>query len=272
MSFACKRCGHEFNTKYHLRRHLERQNVCKVVHENIPVSVLLIELEEPDTSKTHACKKCGKTYTTSNNMYRHQSKCNAVQRKEQELKEEIMDLKRQVATMQEMLPNNLASTSSMIINNNTYNIGQQNINITLNNFGNETYEHISDDFLRRCINNEVNGVKSLIEKIHFSEEAPANKNIRLKSLKRNLVEVTDNQKWSVKDADDAMETMISKGGRLLHRYYHNSDIYQREIDELENRIQTFLLTIVDKNSKQYYALRRRILALIIEHTDDDEQS
>jgi len=117
--------------------------------------------------------------------------------------------------------------------------------------------------------NNISGVHSLIEKIHFSEEAPENKNVRLKSKKNNLVEISNNAKWVVKDANDAMETMINKGCRILNGYYYNpiSGLLEQDINELDTRIQNFLSSIMDKNNKHYFTLRRRILALLIEHND-----
>jgi hypothetical protein len=114
-------------------------------------------------------------------------------------------------------------------------------------------------------------MKSLIEKIHFSDEAPENQNVRLKSLKRNLVEVSNSQNWVIKDANEAMETMIKKGNRLLNSYFYDSNEPEDEQEDspesqIRDRIEGNLMEMNDKNSKRYFALRRRILAMIVDHS------
>lgn len=117
--------------------------------------------------------------------------------------------------------------------------------------------------------NNMSGVNSLIERIHFSDDVPENKNVRLRSLKNKLVEVAKDHKWIVKDANEAMETMIKNGCKLLNGYYFNEDtgIQNYDIKEIDTRIQTFLMSIMDRNNQQYFDLRRRILSLIVENSN-----
>lgn len=254
----CKRCGYNARSKYELRRHLQKVTPCTVKNENIAIEVLL---EELDIGKEYCCNKCGKKFAWSSNRYHHQKLCEVKQETTQELKDEIKELKKQIQNMQTIVVNN------NIVNNNTTNIVQQNINIQINNFGSETYNHLTDEFITTCLQNEVVGVKDLIEKIHFSNEVPENKNVRLKSIKNRIVEIANNESWVVQDATEAMDTMIKKGKRLLERQYYESDIYNQELENLDMRIQDFLASIIDKNSQHYHALRRRIFALIIQQSN-----
>jgi hypothetical protein len=257
MTFTCKRCGYDCSNRYLLKRHLGRQTSCIATLCDISVEDLIKDLDENVEAKEYKCKYCDKEFTDSSNRYRHQKIC-----KENTVKKEINDLKETISSLQKQMSN--IQTTQVTNNINTIN---NSFNITLNSFGNETYDHITDEFIKKCIMNNVTGVKSLIEKIHFSDDAPENKNVRLRSMKNNLVEVSDNQKWVVKDANEAMEAMINKGCKLLNGYYRNPEtgLMDYDINELDTRIQTFLLSVIDKNNKHYFALRRRILALIIEH-------
>lgn len=265
----CKRCGYETNMKYMLKRHLQRKNPCNPSLEDIARDILIQELDEETTDKSHKCKHCNKMFTAASNMYRHQKICNANSNEIDLLKETVSNLQKQLTDMQNNPQKPSIYNHNNTTNNNTTNIDNMNNIIVLNNFGNESYEHITSEFLKTCVLGSMTGVKSLIEKIHFSDEAPMNKNVRMKSMKNNLVEVADNHKWVVKDANEAMETMINKGCRLLNGFYHNPEtgMMEYDINELDTMIQTFLLTVMDKNNKNYFAVRRRILALIIENTD-----
>jgi hypothetical protein len=255
----CKRCGYTCENKYLLKRHLTRKNPCPITFENISNDDLLKELNTTNENKKHKCMYCEKTFTDSSNRYRHQKNCKDSKTDIEILKETVSSLQQQVTDLKQHSNNITNNIQQATINN--------NFNITLNNFGNESYDHISDEFIKKCIMNNVSGVKSLIERIHFSDEAPENKNVRLKSSKNNLVEISNNDKWIVRDANEAMETMINKGCRILNGYYYNPDsgLLDQDINELDARIQNFLLSIIDKNNKHYFALRRRILALLIEH-------
>jgi hypothetical protein len=271
MPHECKRCGYECDMQYILKRHLQRKKPCQPLVSDISTEKLLIEIENLENeSKNFKCKFCDKTFTASSNMYRHQKTCkNNISITEDTKISEIEILKATVSDICKKLDDlNNTKVQPQIITNNIDNTVNNNIYV-LNNFGNESYQHITDEFLKNCIMNSMSGVKTLIEKIHFSEDAPLNKNVRIRSLKNNLVEVADNKKWVVKDANEAMETMINKGCRLLNGFYYNPEtkIMELDINELDMRIQSFLLTVMDKNNKNYFAVRRRILALIIENTD-----
>ncbi len=255
MVCKCKRCGYVCEYKYLLKRHLTRKIPCKILLEDISIDDLLKELNDDNIDKKYKCEYCDRQFTDQSNKNKHQKIC----------KNEINKLKDTISILQEQMSklqqNNVTTIQQTTIHN-------HNLNITLNNFGNESYDHIHDDFIKQCIMNNISGVKSLIEKIHFSEEAPENKNIRLKSIKNNLVEISNNSKWIVKDANEAMETMIHKGYHILNGYYYNPEygLADKDINELDTRIQSFLLSIMDKNNKHYFTLRRRILALLIEHS------
>lgn len=260
MTFTCKRCGHCTSTKGNLITHLQSKKECPDIKENIPRDDLIAELRNAKSVSRGSveCDCCGKM-TSKANFSRHYRICKTKhQHALENLQDEITKLRQEIYGFKGNTNINSNNT-----NNNT-------LNISITNFGSESYDHITNDFIKSCIMNNMSGIKQLIEKIHFSEEAPNNKNVRLRSLKNNLVEVADNQKWVVKDANEAMETMIHKGCRLLNGYYQNPDtgIKEYDINDLDMHIQNFLLSIIDKNNKNFFALRRRILALIIDHSDD----
>lgn len=181
--------------------------------------------------------------------------------------DEITILKERIDKLEQQISN---TTTTNNIQNNIQNI--RNIQNFQNNFGSETHDHITTDFIRECIHKSVNGVQTLIEKIHFSQEVPENNNVWLKSTKKNLVEVVSNQKWVVKDANEALEAMIHNGQRMLSGYYFDpeSGLLEKELSELDTRIQNFLNSVIDRNNKHFFTLRRRIMALIIEHHSHDD--
>jgi hypothetical protein len=256
---SCRRCTKECKSLYLLKRHLQAKMPCVVVDEDISIDDYMNELDHNAMqSMHHVCDYCGKQYAHATNKYRHEKMC--PEREKDILKKQIQDLQKK-----------LSSTTCM---NNNLTVNNNNITINiLNSFGQESYHHLSDEFIRSCIMNSISGVKNLIEKIHFSEEAPENNNVRMKSRKSKLMEISQGQEWIVKDAVEAMDTMIKRGCRLMHGVYTDSTSGLQEIDvnELDFRIQTMLSSIMSKDHQDYFDLRRRILALIVEKTEHQKK-
>lgn len=272
MPFSCKRCEYESSRQLHLLSHLQRKTPCTVTKQDIPRETLIEEINtvinETKNGRHYArCEWCDSSVTVQN-MSRHRKSCSSkpqsdiddLKTKYNELKEHVEKLMQAQATA----PN----VTNVVIDNSTHVTNVMNINT----FGSERLEHIQGDYVKHCILNNLRGMKSLIEKIHFSEEVPENKNIRIKSIKNKLVEVKGQDKWIVKDANEAMETMINKGCRLANKYYldDRNGLMERDLNELDMRIQKFLTEVMERNSPAYFALRKRILALIIENSDDYE--
>ncbi len=268
MSHTCKRCGTDFKAKHHLKQHYQRQVTCEPKVSSQTYEQLL-NIDFPKKEKPYKCKYCDKTFTLQSNRSRHQTSCehNKTDEDNEEslrlntiLIEELKDLRQEIAELRR------EQKGSSNIFHNTQNIYINNLQI--NNFGSESYEHITDEFVRKCLMNKISGAKSLIEKIHFSEEAPLNRNVRLKSLKNSLVEVKKDEKWVAKDCNEALDTMITKGCFIMNKcYFKDEELMDRDLNELDNRIQGFLLQMMDKNNNNYFDLRRRILALIKEYSN-----
>jgi len=265
MAYICKRCGTEFKAKHHLKQHYKRQILCEAKVSTQEYKELM-EIDFPSIVKEFKCAYCDKTFSHQPNRSRHQSNCqqnkdnNNIVKINNMLIEELKDIRQEIAE----LKREKSSSPNIINTQNIYNIN----NIQVNNFGAETYEHITDEFVKHCLMNKVQGAKNLIERIHFSDEVPENNNVRLKSLKNNIVEVKKNEKWVAKSCNEALETMITKGCNIMNKcYFNDEELMDKDLNELDHRIQGFLLQMMDKNNNNYFDLRKRILALIKEYSD-----
>lgn len=273
MAFECKRCGYECSRQQHLLNHLQKKTPCRVTVEDITRERLVEEIQDAQalTKQARDYVKCDwcECDVTKKNLARHKKTCSS------QPKDDIEDLRSKYEALKERLEEFMRTPSTgtvtnVVINNNTVDNSTNVMNVVnIHSFGNEKVEHIQGDYVKHCILNNLRGMKSLIEKIHFSDEAPENKNIRMKSIKNKLVEVKGEDKWIVKDANEAMETMINKGCRLANEYYFDetNGLMERDLNDLDMKIQKFLTDIMQRDSALYFALRKRILALIIENTD-----
>lgn len=271
MSYTCERCGYEAVSKTHYVRHLNSKTPCNTSKKDVSREGILEKLTQERERKCEAivCEWCNKTFAKKNSA-RHKLSCRSkpVQPQEQSeryvTEDRLLHLKDEI---RKQLIQELAGSSNNTFINNTNNNTTNNLVININSFGAETYDHITPDFVKTCLLNNVPGLKTLIERIHFSDEAPLNKNVRHKSLKNKLVEVVKDDKWVVKDAHETADTLITKGCRIMTRhYYEDEDIQDTDLNEYDHRIQQSLLQMNDRGNPQYFACRKRILALINEYT------
>jgi hypothetical protein len=103
------------------------------------------------------------------------------------------------------------TTTNTNNSNNTANNAEtiNQIYITYQNFGEENKEYITAEFARQCFENGESGIISMLNKIYFNEEHNENHNVRMKSLKNQLVDVFSNQKWVTKGFNDTVKKMIN---------------------------------------------------------------
>lgn len=276
--YTCPRCNYETSYKQNIKAHVNRKNLCPPNFLDISRDELLNFIEESrvtscPSKKTYKCEICNACFESKQAKYSHKQRC-IVKNTSQEAMSTT-----DVKVLHEQILKKIEDT--LLRSEPRQNIGtQNNINtqnntiIVLNNFGDESYHHITDEFLQKCLENRYEGVKELIAKIHFSDEAKENRNIRMKSLKHNQVEVANDQTWVVRDTSETTDAMIRKGSSLLKQYYtrgdHPRDITELDVEDLDMRLEMFLATIL-KNSEQYYNLRRSIVNLIIEQSEEYKQ-
>lgn len=264
--YECQRCGYSTTDITNFRRHLTRKVACPPKLSQVDILTLQKEYIPEKKEKNLVCS-CGKSFASRSGLCSHKKKCATPEQVEQNtfeaMKVELKD------TIKKEIMQELAGTSNNIVvnnNNNTTNINN-NLVINVNNFGGETYDHITPDFVKTCLMNNVPGLKSLVEKIHFSDDTPCNRNVRHKSFKNKLVEVMKDNKWVVKDAHETADTMIKKGCRIMTRhYFEDEEMQDTDLNVYDQRIQQSLLQMNDRGNPQYFDCRKRILALIAEYT------
>jgi hypothetical protein len=204
-------------------------------------------------------------------MYRHLKICkkNPVNTDDMEAKVTIMqqqinDLQRQLLQRPAALAPSPPSTITTNTINNTQNIQNQNINITINNFGREDISYLSHEFLSDCLMNPRRGMASLIENIHYHDEHADNHNLRCKSLKQNIFEKYVDAEWIACDASNTLDELIRKGYRILNTHFtdnflNDPDIFDNEARQRELEHFRFLS---DTSCQDYFAVKRELRLLV----------
>lgn len=230
MNYICKRCGFEFTQKSSLKTHLQcKKRCCNPLLADISIEVLLNELEKTYNDVTYDCTLCNKKFNTKQSMYRHRKMC--AEKQEQASKNtenthqlvpaddnsEMTVLQRQIAILQNTVDgliqkiNEKSYTTINNNNNNNNNNYTTNNVLVLNNFGEESIQHLTDHFLLEVFKDKDPGY--LAQQIHFSREVPENQNLRLKD--DTTIEIFRNNKWIPQDIDMTLTDLFRSDWRFL---------------------------------------------------------
>jgi hypothetical protein len=275
LMYTCERCGFQTTLKGSLVRHLQNKKVCPAKVKNIGRQELLSRLVTREyKTETTICEFCNKTISKPV-IARHKKTCK--QREQPTLKvteydgisEETLQKLKQIIK-QEVLEEIEHSKTSVVnnINHNTT-INNNTFNIQLNSFGNENMSYLTPEFLTYCLRNPKKGLSSLIEMIHYNKDYPENHNLRCKSLKNNVFERFVDTHWTLCDASNTLDELIRKGYRILESHISQQSSNDPDFYDDENTvyaIQRFRVVLTDKQSQDYYSVKRDLRLLVKDKT------
>lgn len=184
--------------------------------------------------------------------------------KSQKLKDETNDMNTQTNTSlntQNVAVNNGTIIQSTVVNNtsNTTNTNVENV-IVINNFGNETLEHISNDFLNKCVRERKRGIVNLLDKIFFDPNVPENRNVKLISRKQKVLGTYKNGTWLRSNSHSVLEDMIGKGYKILYKHYLAN--VEPDAPNDEHSYDAFMNHIQNTTSNIYYQVRKDVYFMI----------
>lgn len=224
--FTCELCNYNTSSKYNYERHILTAKH-KMMTNNDGKGA-----KGAKTSKPFSCEDCGKCYKYRQGLNLHKKKCqgsiiikNLLEEKE-ETKKEMDEMRSQIALLMEK--SSAITNSNNTNNNNTNNITNNNYitaYITVNNFGNENIEYLTDKTVCRLISSAPHRcIPSIIEKIHFDPEHPENHNVKMTNKKLKYAEVLKNNEWVTTSREKAMNEMIQNGYNIAaQKYSDNKD-------------------------------------------------
>ncbi len=265
VEYKCERCGHVSTTKGNLLQHLKKKTECDAKVSSTTRETLIAKLVRVSTKeKIHECDFCHSKFSTPQGKSQHKKICPKHPNKE--LQRRVDEMEEIIRRLQSDIAKNTVQTNHIETQNNTNNI---NINIQLNNFGQENTSYLTPEFLTYCIMNPKKGISSLIESIHYNKDYPENHNLRCKSLRDNVFEKFIDTRWTICDASNTLDELIKKGYRILESHlaqqYSNDPEFFDDEDRV-NAMQRFRVILTDKQSQDYYAVKRDLRLLIKDKT------
>jgi hypothetical protein len=264
----CNRCGYESKYKKCLVQHLNNKVQCKCIDESkdIDRQHLLDELTiKKYNDEASVCDFCEKKFNCKSSMYRHKKIC---KKKPAETTEQLFKMQQQIDKQQEQIEQLKKQAPSNVINNNT----QNNINITvpkLKNFGWENMDAIPESLVSSLFMNLR--FKELLANLHCDPNFPENQNIRIKSVKRNTMEIFRNNKWDIVTFTKGLTDLLLQGHRIFTDYYNKDKkrILEEDMDEQDLReILSQLQKIQDLNKSEIKPLIEDLQMMLEEYREN----
>ena len=233
--YYCESCNYYTKFKssldkhYKTKKHLESTKSQQKVNIESTKSQHKMQL----LGATHDCKYCMKKFKSKQSMYRH-IKYSCKQNKDEDLKELVrllneqnnqmkeqnMNLSNQVEKMQKQIDKLSSKLQIQNINNTNNNSNNTiNYNIKLLNYNQTDYSHLTEEDYVNCIKDVNYCVKSLIQKVHFNEEKPENKNIYISNIKNKYVMLYKNNKWQIVNRKNQLDDLYDYNEVLLENWY-----------------------------------------------------
>ena len=244
--YRCKNCGKDCKQKYNLDRHVKSCNK-------------KFGKEPTDESKINDLVKENQKIRLE--LEREKEKMN----KEREaMKKEQHEMRNDIKKLMSLV-NKQNNTTNNTTNNNTH---TQNVNIVINNFGNENLDYITEDYLTKIIKHGPRGsIQKLLRQIYFNPNHPENQCVKIPNKKQPYAKVKSNDKWEFKDKGDVVDTMVNKGYGLIDDHYEGIE------NELEGRYKgkyrEFKVDYDNNNTDLIKKIKKETELIIINGSSDD---
>jgi dsDNA-binding SOS-regulon protein len=149
--------------------------------------------------------------------------------------------------------NNNNNNDNSVVNDNSV---TTNINININNFGEENVSFIhSKKYLERLLNRPFQGIEQMIADIHFNPNYPENRNIMLPNGKPNSICVKNKNGKLYRNRKEVITNMIDE---RCDDYKNLCEKYKNELDYYKNRkckrVTDGLLNNNVKKNEQYHKI------------------
>ena len=172
------------------------------------------------------CQYCFKSLKTRPIMLRHirktckeKKELDKSKNEKKELKEIIESQSNKINKIEKKLEKSVKQINNTQNNNNNNTQNNTINNIHINNYGEENLEMLTDEFKERCITRPFYAIIDIIRKIHFNDDYPENKNMRIVNKRDNKIQVLTDGKWQYRYKDEAVKYAFDDSNEKLEQFY-----------------------------------------------------
>lgn len=266
--YTCKRCNYSSLYKKCLMQHFNNKKPCKVILEDIDTKILIDELINKEYNNiTHECIFCNKIFNCLSSVYRHKKTC---KKKPIDIIDNItnrLDNLETINNKQQILIDELQKSKNTV-NNVTANSQTININVKtkIKNLNYENMDALPVSFMSYLFMDLKFG--ELIENLHCDTNFPENHNVRIKSIKRKVIEIYRNDKWELMTYVNGLNELLLQGHKIFKDYYKNNKdkILEEDLEEYElNEILRTLDNIENLNKNEIKPLHMELQLMLEEN-------
>lgn len=288
--YNCKHCNMRFNHKHNYIRHLsskKHQKNAPKSPENVAFVPENVTILPENVTLEFNCEICNKGFARKDNRDAHQLKCQGVvnplqcpkclkifssrSHKSRHCKTVnctpivVADARAAGTSAGPSTINNIQTQNndnSVTNNNNITN----NVHIHINAFKNENLDYILGNVekMNKYISSALPGFQKLVKDIHFNDEHPENKNVRIKNIRSSLAEYFNGEKWVFENKQVVVEDLVNMCMAHIHKFLQSdeaSDQARRCHEHLNEWLESS-----DENVKTYQKIRSDTMYTIANNT------
>ena len=251
--YSCEECNFFTKLKGDYNRHLLTKKHINVTQKT-PKNTINVTQKTPLFSEKniagYKCQYCDKVYKFRQGLNRH-IKYTCTKNKDEDLKElaRLLNEKDKQLKERDNLINELIELQNSQYSKLTKQIGKltnklqiknivngniTNYNIQLLNYNQTDYSHLTDTDYVKCIKDCNSCVKSLIEKVHFNEQKPENKNIYISNIKGDYAMIYKSDKWQIVNKQTQIDDLYNYNEVILENWYEEyKDKYPKIIESFK---------------------------------------
>ena len=268
MLTKCTFCNYESDRKYNIIRHVNAKHNHKTCtkfdkkenegNDNI--------FEGNDNISKYSCQKCMKKYKTKKYLEQHEKVCNKL---DSLTCHKCMKTFSHRNSKNVHVKKNKCIARSIIHAKNTKsitnitNIGTQNNNIIINNYGNERMDYISFEKLFNIMKKGYCAPSLLTNEIHFNDVFPENMNIKYKDKSTALIK--NDGIYKIRDIKLLAEELLNNKSNIIQEFaYRNKEKICEKMDKsmYEDIADLILQLLIKEPLNQYNKQVKTIIELI----------
>lgn len=133
--------------------------------------------------------------------------------------------------------------------------------INIKNFGQETMEALDLESISNCL--LTMDIRCLLEQLHYSKEYPENNNIRIKSMRRKVIQIYENNRWSSISYEKGIKFLIKQAIEIFQDYLHeNKEIAIKNRDFNEEELEELLVFLNQAETEENKELNKELLLML----------
>ena len=255
---------HKMNTKNTKNSEKTEKNIEKFTtdfgdfDENTEKSAKSIEIHKfIDEENKFVCDCCFNSFKTHASMRRHELHYCKDRLSKEDMAKEIRKLNKEKDKLYKQIDELIQKVGDTT--NNVQN------NIILNNYGNENVNHLTDAIKSAFLKIPYGAIPKMIKSVHFNDEVPENKNIKLPNKNDSLVKIYKNNEWIYKDRNETINDLIGNKYYILDEHY---DKVEGELPiTIKSRFSSFKENVDEKDKEILKNLKKECNLVLLNNRD-----